>query len=361
MDKYASIQSSAFFSEFEKIMEKEAASPVGFIGRAGKYLTRTPEAMAQTGRVGGALLGAGIGAGTGALKAPPEDRARAALVGGLVGAGLGLGVGQLATRAGRGQVQRLGQIQLHGITGYLPGHGITGRGISKLPEAQRAQARLQAAQKMRLTGSGWRAAEAKRLQEAGGAENIARAKKLLEWAAPATLGEAREIAAREIGEGFFTKRLAAASPELREKLIAAKARLLHAPREAVETGATSIPGIVRGAVLGPAGGQGRGAVLRSAALGGGGLGLGLGTVAGLSSAPAAIAGTGAYEGVSPARRLGRWAGETAGWTFGSAMPVMGGMTLGTVGGKAGEILGRGAETAGRGAVGFVRRGVGYQG
>jgi len=337
-------------------LEKQAAAP-GVLSRVGKFLTKTPEATAWTGRGAGALIGAGAGAGLGAAGAPEGERGKRALIGGLTGGVLGLGAGQFATGAGRQQAQRFGQRQLHSVTGYMPGHGITGRGISKLPESERAAARMQALQKMRIEGSGWRAAEASRLKGLGGADNAERAKELLGAANPATLEEARQRATKSMDKSFLLGRISEGNPELRQKLINMKARFMYAPREAAETGATSIPGIVRGALLGAPGGQSRGAVLRSGALASGGLGLGMGGVSAAMGAPEVIKGTGAYEGLNPYERAGRYVGDTAGWTFGSALPVVGSFGLGAMGGKAGELLGRGLEAGGRSTVGFVRRGL----
>lgn len=356
MNRTITAHSNAMLEEF-LYLEKQAAAP-GVLSRVGKFLTKTPEAMAWTGRGAGALIGAGAGAGLGAAGAPEGERGKRALIGGLTGGVLGLGAGQFATGAGRAQAQRFGQRQLHSVTGYMPGHGITGRGISKMPEAERAGARMKALQKMRMEGSGWRAEEAKRLAGLGGAENLARADSLLDAANPQTLGAARNMAKERIEKGFLLRRLSENNPELRDKLINMKARFLYAPREAAETGATSIPGLVRGAVMGAPGGQGRAAVLRSGALASGGLGLGMGGISAVTGAPEAIRGTGAYEGLdSPYQRIGRWAGDTAGWTVGSALPIAGSFGMGAMGGKAGELLGRGAEAAGRSSVGFVRRGL----
>lgn len=355
MDRSVAVMAAAMSEEFEK----QAAAP-GLLSRVGRALTKTPEATAWTGRGAGALGGAALGAGLGAAGAPEGERGKRALVGALTGGALGLGGGQFATQAGRQQAKRFGQRQLHSVTGYMPGHGIFGRGVSKLPEAERGAARMKALRDMRMTGSGWRAEEAKKLRGLGGKDNIARADELEAAATPATLEKAKELATKRIDEGFLAKRLTKDNPEMREKLINLKARFMYAPREAAETGATSIPGIVRGLTVGPAGGQGRMATLRGGAMGAGGLGLGIGAVTGVAGAPEAIKGTGAYEGLTPAQRMGRWGGETAGWTLGSALPIVGSIGLGTIGGTAGQYLGRGGEAAGKSAVGFVRRGMGKQ-
>lgn len=367
MDDAAIVRERAFLEEFVSIMEKEAAVPTGILSRLGKAVAGTPEIAAHSSRIGGSLLGAGAGAGLEAYRAPEGQRAERALMGGILGAGLGLGVGQLAAREGRKQVGRFGQRQLHSMTGYVPGQGLLGRGISKLPEAERQAARMTGARKMRLTGSGWRMEEAKRLRAAGGDQNLKRAKKLEQAVTPGSLEEARRKATWDVGmeQGLSNKllsRLTKNNPEMRQRLINLKAGLSYAPREGVEAGATSIPGVVRGLALGPASGQGRGAVLRGATLGSGGLGLGLAGMTGLSSAPDAIKGTGQYKDIkTTGGRVGRWAGDTAGWALGGSVPLVGSIGLGSMGGRVGEVLGRGAERAGQGTVGFVQRGLGQRG
>jgi hypothetical protein len=89
-------------------------------------------AMAPVGSWTGRLVGAGLGATAGGLygyKTNPEDqRTFGAIKGAITGGVAGLAGGQVATKAGRGELQRFGQRQLHGLTGYLPGRGLLGRG-----------------------------------------------------------------------------------------------------------------------------------------------------------------------------------------------------------------------------------------
>jgi len=77
------------------------------------------------GRGAGAALGAGVGAGVGYVRAPDDGSGKApSMIGhALLGAGAGALGGQFATRAGTQQAKRVGQRQLHGFTGKLPGHG----------------------------------------------------------------------------------------------------------------------------------------------------------------------------------------------------------------------------------------------
>jgi len=92
---------------------------IAFLGSAWKGLQASKPFV-------GHLLGAGAGAvaggAAGAATAAPENRVRHAIGGAVLGGIAGLVPGQLATKAGRAAVGRLGQRQLHGLTGKLPGH-----------------------------------------------------------------------------------------------------------------------------------------------------------------------------------------------------------------------------------------------
>jgi|PlaIllAssembly_1097288.scaffolds.fasta_scaffold01225_3 hypothetical protein len=72
------------------------------------------------GTVGGAGIGAGLGAVTTPEDADPNAWKRRALGGAMIGGTLGLGAGQFMSQAGREQAGRFAARQAHGVTGYMP-------------------------------------------------------------------------------------------------------------------------------------------------------------------------------------------------------------------------------------------------
>ena len=110
-----------------------------------------------------------------------------------------------------------------------------------------------------------------------------------------------------------------------------------APAEAARRGLTSIPGIAKGLVKNP---------LQTAAIGAGSGGiLGTGLVGGLT----ALQVPEAMRRATPEARsagVGRAIGEGLGYTLGSAIPIVGNVALGSIGGRVGEVVGRGAQRLG---------------
>lgn len=96
--------------------------------------------------LGRAALGGATGAAVGAATAPPEERARRAILGGLLGAGAGYAA-PLATRAGRERAAEhakyLGSKAKHEVTGLgqapmKPGAKFTGKELDELRAAEAA-------------------------------------------------------------------------------------------------------------------------------------------------------------------------------------------------------------------------------
>lgn len=302
---YESIYGDAMMDELEKISG---------IGQSIKGLTKGLT-EAGAGRLAGAGLGAGLGA-AGGYAMNPEDRARGALSGAFLGGVGGLGVGQVATRAGRGQVKRFGQRQLHGLTGYVPrtaqqkamGVGITGKGLTR---AQRVQA---------LKNMGM------------------------------DIGEAvpdRAMAIRKaMSEQAFTKLLPSST---RKRLAGLEVSAREAQRQAAERGLTSLPGVAKGMLRDPLG------TLRTGIMAQGPMGIALGAGGTAMAVPGMIKGKGYGEEYSREGGAGRFVGENLGYAALGATPVLPMMLGGALVGKAGELIHKGVKRDDKNRAGRIRQ------
>lgn len=286
------------------------------LGSVAKWLAKRPGtgtffSKANIGRVAGVAGGAGAGAGIGAATAPPEERGQAALGGALVGGTAGLGVGQLATGAGRRQVLRFGQRQLHSITGYRPGRGLFGtKGMKNMTKAERRKARLESAKEMRiLPKDSKRPAatvekEVERVNKARAAEAAKAGKEIKEPGRIGSLWNKME-AWENIGR-----------------------------YEAAKRGLTSVPGFVKGMATDPVGTVRTG--VQSAGVGG----LALTGALGASAIPGMVRGEGWGSEYSKPGGAGKLVGESIGWGMIGTMPLTGALALGSGIGELGAIAQR---------------------
>lgn len=129
---------------FADELEKDAAAPQ-LLQQIKQRIGSVPQlAQKVWGHgAGRALTGAAVGAGAGAITAPPEERSRRMLLGGLLGAGAGY-ASPLLTAAGRAKAK-----EHAGYLGAKAKHEITGRGAApvkpgasgkELAELRRAEA-----------------------------------------------------------------------------------------------------------------------------------------------------------------------------------------------------------------------------
>lgn len=310
-------------------LEKIAVAP-GVFARAAKAFAARPEAGALgqrwLGRFATTVPGAAIGATTGAVTAPEEytkgQRVARTIKGGLLGAGAGLAGGQFVTRAGREQAKRVGQQQLHGITGYRPGRGIFGtKGFKQMTEAQQKAARVQAAHDMGI--------------------HIPATK-------PANVqAEAEKIFKEREGKKFWDSPAGVlkALPEKHRRWFALQQAKENLARyEAVEKGLSSAPGIVGGLVRHPietirTGGQASGLV-----------GLGITGAYGASVVPGMVSGKGWGSDYSHPGGAGRLAGESLAFSVLGPTPLGGVMALSSGLGAIGSAAQRGTQKA----VGAIR-------
>lgn len=282
------------------------------------------EKIAGIGPWAGRLGGAAIGSLTGGLigsqtgRDPTVGAVRGAMLGGIGG----LAGGQFLSRAGRAQAQRFGQRQLHGITGYMPGRGLTGRG----PE-----------------GTSWY-----RLGQKGPALTKAqRAEKLkqMKWMMPdrSELTEVNQRAAMGRGTvmGPLTRLLS--KTETGDKLVGAaarhKARVAKAQQQVIDTGMTSLPGAAKayaGRTAGITPWQAAKANLLAP-----GLAMGVGLPA------ASMVQTGVdYARTGDESQLGRGIAENVGFGLIGGVPMLPSMMAGSLIGRGGEAAGAGAERLG---------------
>lgn len=275
---------------------------------------------AGLGRLGGAAIGslAGglIGSQTG--QDPTAGAVRGALLGGVGG----FAGGQFLTRAGQRQAQRFGQRQLHGVTGYMPGRGLVGRG----PE-----------------GTAWY-----RLGKKGPAlTKSQRADKLkqMKWTMPTReeLTEAGQRSAMGGGTVMGPITRALSKTETGDKLVGAaarhKARVAQAQQQVIDSGMTSIPGAVRayaGRTPGITPWQAAKANL-----------LAPGVAMGIGLPAASMAQTGVdYARTGDESALGRGIAENVGFGLIGGVPMLPSMLAGSLIGRGGQAVGEGAERIG---------------
>ena len=272
----------------------------------------------------GRLAGAAAGSLTGGLvgSQAAQDPTAGAVQGALYGGLAGLGGGQFLTAAGRRQAQRFGQRQLHGVTGYLPGRGLIGRG----PE-----------------GTAWY-----RLGQKGPAITKAqRAEKLkqMKWMMPERheLTEVNQRAA--LGKGKITGPLTRllSKTETGDKLVGAaarhKARVAKAQQQVIESGMTSLPGAAKayaGRTAGITPWQAAKANLLAP-----GLALGVG----LPAASMVQSGVD-YARTGDEATLGRGIAENVGFGLIGGVPMLPSMVAGSLMGRGGAAVGAGAERIG---------------
>lgn len=234
--------------------------------------------LATSGAMG--VGGGAVGAATAGPDATVKDRLRRAAGGAMLGAGAGLLAGQAVTQAGRAQARRVAARQRHSITGYMPRtKEQIARGVSKGGKGMSEAERVAALEGMGIRGGGMDLAAA----EAAGFKGV---QKYLRG-----------------GQG-----------------------------EAVRRGMTSIPGFARELVKHPgqaaAIGLGSGGVMGGALMGG----------FGLMQLPHAMKRT---QQSGRAENLGQLIGETAGYTLGAPVPIVGNLALGSLGGQIGKAIGKG--------------------
>jgi len=265
--------------------------PQGWLSKAPsnieKWVGTKPgqEAMSRwTGRLGASGVGAAGGGALGAATAGPDatlrERVSRAGKGALLGAGAGLAAGQVVTRAGRAQAGRVAARQRHSVTGYVPRtKGQIARGVSKGGKGMSDAERLAALKQMGVD-----------------------------------TGKMDLAAAEAAGHTGVNKYLKGGAGE------------------AAKRGMTSIPGFAREVVKHPG---------EAAAIGmgsGGLLGAGVMGAFGASQVPHAMRST--QQGGSSGN-LGQLIGETAGYTLGAPIPILGNIALGSLGGKVGRAIGKG--------------------
>lgn len=158
MDRFA-----AQFNAMADELVKEAANPMPLLRggvewaaqHATPLLTKGVKGLTAgggAGRLVGGGVGTALGAGAGyATGRTPEERKQRALSGAMIGAVGGTLGGQLATQAGRGEVARFGQRQLHSMTGYLPRtEEQVAQGASRFGKGWTDEARLKALEGMKM-------------------------------------------------------------------------------------------------------------------------------------------------------------------------------------------------------------------
>lgn len=268
----------------------------------------------------GRLAGAAAGGLTGGLvgSRTAEDPGAGAVQGALYGGLAGLAGGQFLTGAGRRQAQRFGQRQLHGVTGYMPGRGLVGRGPEgtkwyRLGRKSPALTRAQRVEKLKQMK--WSMPEPKELTEAG------------------------QRAA--IGEGAVTGPLSrlVSKSQVGDKLVGAaarhKARVAKAQQDVIESGMTSIPGAARayaGRTPGITPWQAAKANLLAPGLT---FGVGLPALAtGQSVAE--------YAQTGDEAALGRGLAENVGFSLVGGVPMLPSMVAGSLIGRGGQAVGAGA-------------------
>lgn len=229
----------------------------------------------------GAVGGGAYGAATAGPDATLQERLTRAGKGAAIGAGAGLVAGQAVTQAGRAQAKRVAARQRHSITGYMPRtKEQIARGVGKGGQGMTEAERMASLKSMGVnTGGGMDLAAA----EAAGHQGVQKYLK----------GGAGEAARR---------------------------------------GMTSIPGFVKELAKNP---------MEAAAIGagsGGLLGAGLMGGFGAMQVPGALKRT---RESGSAGNLGQVIGETAGYTLGAPIPILGNIALGSLGGKVGRIVGQG--------------------
>lgn len=291
--QYEFIYGDAMIDEFEKISG---------VGSAIKHLFKRPAnaakgmSRANVGRLSGTGIGAGVGA-VGGAATDPEDRAGGALRGALLGGVAGLGAGQFATRMGRGQAKRLGQRQLHGVTGYIP---------------RTAQ---QKARGVSFSGKGL-----------SGRERVESLKRI-----GMDVGQRKKSKTRAMHEALWDQTVASGLPlKWRKSLAKSEVSGAEARRYAAEHGLTSLPGVAKGLVKNPL------KTLKTGFVSQGPAGMALATVPTVAMLPGAIRGKGFGEEYSNDGGIGRMVGETAGYTALGAVPfapmIAGAAAAGTAGG-----------------------------
>lgn len=249
----------------------------------------------------GRLMGAGVGAMGGAVaggSADKENPGAGALKGALIGAGLGAGAGQLSTRMGRGQVKRIGQRQLHGLTGYVPTTAAQrAKGVSRFGRGLGKEERVKA------------------LKDIG-----------------MDVGSRKSTVRDALDQQVFSKRL---PPKWREALAKAESAGVKARRHASEQGYTSIPGVLKGLATRPVD------TLKTGLVSQGPAGMLLGVAPAAAMVPGAIRGEGYGSEYSNQGGMGRFVGENLGYTAFGAVPLAPMIAGAALAGKAGEFIHKG--------------------
>lgn len=263
------------------------------------------------GRAIGALGGAATGATYGATSSPDQP-ITGALKGALVGGAVGLAGGQLATAQGQRQIQRFGQRQLHGATGYLPGRGIFGTGASGTKWYQRGK-------KVDLTPE----------QRVGGLEQM-------KWDLPKgkTREEMRDIAEKDLSGGIVSKYL----PESVRKFWANRRSAAEVSRKRLaEEGMTNIPGVVKG-YLGKS--PSKISPLEAAKLNLTEPGLAMGVGLPLAFTAQSVQD---YRNTGDVKQLGKDVASNVGLGLTGGLPILGSLAVGEIVGRGGALVGRGVE------------------
>lgn len=262
--------------------------------------------QAGKGRAVGALAGSLLGAGAGAATAEEGQRGAGAVRGALAGGVLGTGVGQVGTAQGRRQVTRFGQRQAHSITGYTPGTYQKEKGIlSAFGKGLSPEERLAALRRMKMD-----------VPEAGDATRRIHGARTALKTLPKGAVEGSELGRmklRDVEKGWVTGHL----PERLQKGLAnLKMRRDIAKLEQAESGATSLPGFVKGLVTDPK------KAISTGAMAAGGTGVVL---------PLAFAAPDVVQGVREGdmERVGAGLAEGGAYALGGGLPMLGSMALGS--------------------------------
>lgn len=283
-------------------------------------------AGARTGNVGGALAGA-VGGGVAGRAYDEENRTRGTILGAIGGAAIGGAGGQLATRAGRGEVRNFGVRQLHGATGYLPGHGFSG--VHSMTPKQRRDA---------LGKLDWHIPDAHSRDMPTAVANLKKKiktdrKKGAEGGVFGGSDEEVGAVSKFVGsipERFAGTRVGKWWEESKPRELLLKKRILEerADRDLVDQGLTSLPGSLRGYALGEgAAAKGTKGMTRAQQLKANFIAPGMVLGVGLPAVSLASSGVNLAQGGDP-REFGQELVDTAGFSAFSGLPILPAIAVG---------------------------------
>lgn len=299
---YENVRGDALVDELAKL-----AGIGSSLSRLGPKVQQAKSGLsaASRGRLAGAAIGAGLGGVAGGAT-DKENQTGGALRGAVMGGLAGLGAGQLSTGAGRQQVKRFGQRQLHGMTGYMPrtsqqragGIGWAGKGMS-------TDDRIKSLESIGVNVG-------KKVAPGGKAEAVQKAM------------DSQSIV-KSLPKG------------VRRRLAQADVASSEAQRYAAETGLTSLPGVAKGLVTRPL------KTMKAGFVSQGPTGMALAAVPAAMAVPSMAKGEGAGEGYSGPGGVGKFVGENIGYTALGAVPFAPMVAGAALAGKAGEVIHKGVQ------------------